>query len=211
MNTTELLQKVSKILNSMNLQFALAGGLVASLYRDEARTTEGLDFLLYSEVDSEEVAKEIILKVGLTPAIARKADLEGGPKWAIKRKNTAAMIVVGRDQKSKTSIGLDFILPAIPWFEQALKRAQLHKVDFGFGPIPCMTKEDILISKAFAVQSNSSRFKDLDDIQSILNAGHHLDIAYLKDRVTVLKINKPDFFLKKLKIAFVSPGFTKSH
>lgn len=79
--------KVVKILQREKVRYALAGGLVASLYRREERLTKDLDFLIFSESKSLEKATQIIRSLGLKSHVIRKADLEGGPLFAIKRKN----------------------------------------------------------------------------------------------------------------------------
>ncbi len=161
------------------IQFALAGGMIASLYRQEPRLTQDLDFLIFAEPNSIKVAQSIIKHFGLTPTLITKAELEGGPMFAIKRKSTTPYMVVGRGDAADTKIGLDFILPAIPWFAKAMARAIDNVIDFGFAKIPCLTVEDLIIAKVYAVNNSPMRFKDLDDLQSIFKASHELDFAYL--------------------------------
>ena len=162
-----------------NIQFALAGGMIASLYRTEERLTQDLDFLIFAEPNTLAVAQNIIKHFGLQPNIITKAELEGGPLFAIKRKSTAPYMVVGRSNAAEMKIGLDFILPTMPWFAQALERSAYNVIDFGFAKIPCLTVEDVIIAKIYAVNNSPMRFKDLDDLQSIFKAAHDLDFAYL--------------------------------
>jgi hypothetical protein len=179
------------------VRFALAGGLIASIYRSEERLTSDLDFLLFSESRSLSCAEKIIRSFKLTPHIIRQADLEGGPMFAIKRKSTKPFMVCGRAREGKTSIGLDFILPSFPWFEEALKRAEVNQIDFGLGkPVPALTVEDVIISKLYALKNNAHRFKDLDDLQSIFQVGHDLDMTYLSGQMMALQLVIP----KELKL-----------
>jgi hypothetical protein len=41
-------------------------------------------------------AKDVLASLGLSPAVAREADLTGGPMFAIRRKRTKPCMVVGR-------------------------------------------------------------------------------------------------------------------
>lgn len=189
MNLAFFFKEVIKALNGRHANYALAGGLIASVYRENERTTNDLDFLLLSGKDSEKVASSIITHFALEPHVIRKADLEGGPLFAIKRKSTPPYIIAGR---TKEKIGLDFILPAMPWFEDAFTRAQFNPIDFGFGPVPCLTKEDIVISKLYSLHNDPTRFNDMDDIKSILRAQPDFDIAYICGQMQKLQLTVPD-------------------
>ena len=178
MNLEKFLKDVVQHLEKENIQFALAGGLVASLYRAEKRLTNDLDFLLFSKAHTQAQAEKIIKHFKLTPHAITKAQLEGGPMFAIKRKSTPTFMIVGRGEEKDDQIGLDFILPTMPWFAKAMLRAKLNCIDFGFAKIPCLTVEDVIIAKIYAAQ-NPVRFKDLDDLQSIFAAQHALDLDYL--------------------------------
>lgn len=127
MDLIERLQKISKLLDTKEITYALAGGLATSIYRNEKRTTEDLDFLLYSSSGSEKIAKDILISLNLDVRETRKASLEGGPRHAVKRNSTPACILVGRKEGE---IGIDFIMPEIPWFKNALNRAQHNLILF---------------------------------------------------------------------------------
>lgn len=192
MNLTEFFKEVVKTLRANNADYALAGGMVASLYRQNARMTNDLDFLIFCGEKTREVASLIIKQFGLEPHIIRKADLEGGPMFAIKRRKTTPYIVAGRAKKNEKKIGLDFILPEMPWFETAIKRAGFNEIDFGFGAVPCLTKEDVIISKLYSLQNDRRRFGDLDDLKSIFQAGLDIDISYIGGRMQKLQLSVPD-------------------
>lgn len=192
MNLTDFFKKVVKVLKARDVDYALAGGMVASVYRENERTTNDLDFLILSGKKTQEVASSIIKQFELEPHIIRKADMEGGPMFAIKRKNATPYIIAGRAKKGETKIGLDFILPEMPWFEEAIERAKFNKIDFGFGPIPCLTKEDVVISKLYSLRNDKNRFNDMDDIKSIFHAGHDIDIPYVCGQMQKLQLPVPD-------------------
>jgi hypothetical protein len=111
--------------------------------------------------------------------------------FARKRGNTPAFLVIGRDPADRFRMGVDFILPEMPWFLPALDRAQNNRIDFGFGPLPTLTVEDVIVSKLYALKNDARRFKDLDDLQSILRRGLNLDFQYLSDRMRVLSLPFP--------------------
>lgn len=107
-------------------------------------------------------------------------------------------MIVGRAKKDPSKIGLDFILPEIPWFESALNRAEYNLVDFGFGKVPCLTVEDIIIAKFFSLKNDSTRFNDLDDLKSIFLAKHSLDLAYLLGQMQKLNLEVPQLIKKMI-------------
>lgn len=183
-----LFRKVIALLRRQGSRFAVAGGLAASIYRDQPRTTNDLDFLILATPSSHKSAEEILATLNLRGALARKADLEGGPMFARKRGNTPGVLLVGRDPSDRERMGVDFILPEMPWFLPALQRAEVNRIDFGFGPTPTLTIEDIILSKLYALKNDAKRFKDLDDLQSILRRGLPLDSSYLSDRMRTLSI-----------------------
>ena len=179
-------------LQGEKVSFAVAGGLAMSIYRLEQRLTQDIDIVLLAGEHTLEFAEEFISSFGLTPRIARRADLEGGPKFAIKRKNTKPYIVVGRVVEDANIPGLDFILPAMPWATGALRRAQENRLDYGFGPVPTLTFEDMILAKLQAIRDDSRRFKDFDDLQSAFAAAHPIDLKYLSGAMRVLDLSVPD-------------------
>lgn len=191
MNFENFLKTVVSHLKKRNIQFALAGGLAASLYRQQIRTTNDIDFLFYTDSENQKQAEQIIKDLKLKPHIIRQAQLEGGPLFAIKRKTTKPFIVAGRKENKPTEIGLDFLLPRFPWFQKALERAQSNLVDFGFGKIPCLTAEDVILSKLFSLKNNAQRFQDLDDLKSIFEAKRDLNLSYLSGEMKALKLPLP--------------------
>ena len=191
MNLISFFKEVVKALRANNADYALAGGVVASIYRDRERTTNDLDFLIFAGKKTQEVASSIIKQFELEPHVIRKADLEGGPMFAIKRKNTIPYIIAGRAKGNEKKIGLDFILPEMPWFEEAIKRAGFNEIDFGFGLIKCLTKEDVVISKLYSLQNDPNRFNDLDDLKSIFEAGLDMDMPYICGQMQKLQLSVP--------------------
>jgi hypothetical protein len=191
MNLSEQLRTVVGLLQANNVSYALAGGLVASLYRQTIRMTADVDFLIFSGAHSEVQARKILKARGLEISEVRKAQLEGGPQHAIKSKSTPILLIAGRSVESGMSVGVDFLLPGFPWFETALERAQANCVDFGFGKIPCLTAEDIVLSKLHSISNRIDRFQDFDDIKDIFLASRKLDLNYLSSKMRELKLKIP--------------------
>ena len=191
MDLQRFFKEVVGCLRKDKVRFALAGGLVASLYRKTQRLTNDLDFLILAGTRTLEKACSIVKSVGLEPTLIRKADLEGGPFFAAKRRRTRPYIVAGRAEGDSSKIGLDFILPEMPWFEKAMERAGQNDVDFGFGPIPCLTVEDVIVAKLYSFKNDERRFNDLDDLKSIFEASHELDLAYLSGQMQKLDLRVP--------------------
>lgn len=188
MTPSQFLKSVVLELRKRKLRFAVAGGLVTSLYRQELRATADLDLILLAD---SKTASQVIKSFHLNPSLVRKADFEGGPLFAIKRKSTPPIMVAGRNKSDLKAVGLDFLLPEVPWFDHALQRSIENQYDFGFGQVPCLTVEDIIVAKLMAYQNNNSRFKDLDDLQSVFLANHKLDLDYIYGRMCEFKLKIP--------------------
>lgn len=191
MNFKDFFKKIVEVLERKKVRYALAGGLIASVYRREERLTKDLDFLIFAEPGTQQKAADIIRSFDLEVHLIRKAELEGGPLFAVKRGRSEPWILAGRGDKDVSKIGLDFILPAMPWFQSALKRAEQNKIDFGFGKVPSLTVEDVILSKFFSLKNDASRFNDLDDLKSIFLACHPLDLGYLAGEMQKLALSVP--------------------
>ena len=178
-------------LRKHQIPFAVSGGFAADLYRHEPRLTMDVDLSIATTSKPAETGKNIIQSLGLSAGISREADLAGGPLFAIRRKSTPPCIVVGRPDGQPDQAGVDILLPAIPWVNEAVERAQHNQVDFGFGPVPALTLEDVIIAKLYALNAAQPRAKDLDDLQSIGTSSHTFDAAYLTRRIHDLNIRIP--------------------
>ncbi|MEI7880479.1 MAG: hypothetical protein WCI95_06355 [bacterium] len=174
-----------------NIIFAVAGGLAADLYRREPRLTMDVDLVILTEGSGTEIAISVLKTLGLQAGIARAADLAGGPLFAIRRRNTPPCIIVGRAKENLFPEGVDILLPSLPWAKDAVSRAQANQVDFGFGPVPALTLEDVILSKLYCLMASPIRAKDLDDLQSVFSANHDIDLPYLAGQMQRFKIIIP--------------------
>ncbi len=191
-------QNAVKAMGSRNIPFAVAGGFAAGLYRNTPRLTMDVDLVILAEHQALAIASEIIESLGLRVGIARRADLAGGPLFAIRQKSSRPCMVVGRVPGHEDQEGVDILLPEIPWVREGVRRAQFNPVDFGFGPVPVLTLEDVILSKLYALMAARPRPKDLDDLQSIFEAGHDFDAAYLSGQIQRL-----DICIPKMAIPFL--------
>lgn len=191
MGPLELLKAAARILKSNKTRFAVAGGLVENFFRQEPRLTKDVDLLLLLAPpgNEERMAKSIIRQLGFEPASARAAALSRAPMMG--KRTTPVVVVIGRKKADPKGVGIDFLLPAMPWVPEAVERAQLHLVDYGFGKLPTITAEDFVLAEAFALQNNPSRYKDLDDLQSLFEASLPLDEIYLVSRFEKYGLNLP--------------------
>jgi hypothetical protein len=191
MTLHECLERMATRLRAKDVPFAVAGGLAASLYRAQPRFTGDVDLIVALGTADLAKAENLLTEMGFTTGRIRQADFEGGPLFAIKRKTTPVVMVTGRDPTSVGGIGADLLLSALPWVDTALTRALCHTVDFGFGKVPVMTLEDVLLSKLYAFGKSVNRPKDLDDLLSIYETDPKPDLIYLQARIEKLEIRLP--------------------
>ncbi|HLG20950.1 MAG TPA: nucleotidyl transferase AbiEii/AbiGii toxin family protein [Bdellovibrionota bacterium] len=179
MTPLALLRAVVPLLRRSGCQYAVAGGLAAALYRREPRLTQDVDVLLLASSirGTQNEAEKILGKLKFSVGLARASDLNRAPGFH-KRQDPVVMLVGRKEGKEKEG-GLDVLLPTMPWVVRAIERAQCNLIDFGFGRLPTITPEDLIVAKALALTDNPSRYKDLDDLQSIFEANLQLDFPYL--------------------------------
>lgn len=192
MTPLKLLKLISKQLASYPGHFAIAGGLAASFYRAKPRLTNDVDIALFFKgtKQSKDAAIKMIETIGYDVAFG----------WISNTKNSSkdpVALVIGRANKHELESTIDFLLPTLPWVENAVLRAQDNLIDFGFKKLPTLTPEDLITAKAFALSSNQDRFQDMDDIQSIFAAKNALDIAYLVSEFQRLKLSLPKQLITK--------------
>jgi len=182
MNPLELLKLAAEPLKLSGAKFAVAGGLAASFYRAKARLTNDVDVCLLADPASasREIAEKLLTDLGLKVFSGWVAS-SNSPLPAIP-------MLIGKENDSESTLSLDILLPAFPWLEKAVLRAQENIIDFGFAELPMLTPEDLLIAKQFALSIESNRFQDLDDIQSIMSHNNQLDHEYLTAELSRLKL-----------------------
>jgi hypothetical protein len=194
MNLTKLLKSTVNTLSKNEISFALAGGLASSIYRKDARLTNDLDIAILiadkSTKDHVLFAQQLIQELNFKDTVIREANLKGGPLFEMKKKTSTPMIIVGRN-KDLYSIGLDILLPTLPWVKDAILRSKNNIIDFGICSTPTITVEDLIISKLYAHSLSSTREKDIDDLRSIFEAKHELELDYLVAKMKEHKLMMP--------------------
>ena len=191
MSLEALFRAAVRELQERRVLFAVAGGLAADLYRREPRLTMDVDVAIFTESHGKETAVSVVEALGLHAGIARKADLAGRPLFTIRQRRTEPCMIIGRRKDKETEEGVDILLPAVPWVKNAVDRAQGNLVDFGFGPVPALSLEDVILSKLYSLGASQLRAKDLDDLQSIFAVGHELDVPYLAGQMQRMELTIP--------------------
>lgn len=191
----ELLPRVAELLRHAGCTFALAGGLAANLYRRDIRATQDIDLMILAGGGEVEVALEVLRQLGLKGSLATQGQLSRRPGMGKK----APWMLVGERRGREPSV--DFLLPALPWFSCAMGRAQQNLKAIGSLQIPCITAEDVIIAKAFALYVWGERRSDLQDIEDILENHSELDVDYLGGAIRDLGVVLP----KRLKPLLPKP------
>ncbi|MCC6933198.1 MAG: hypothetical protein IT292_08090 [Deltaproteobacteria bacterium] len=83
MEIAELLKKTIELTKPYEIPYAIAGGLVASVYREEYQNTNDVEIVINPSNNGLQIATDILLALKLEVGVARKADLQGGPMVAI--------------------------------------------------------------------------------------------------------------------------------
>jgi hypothetical protein len=176
MQLFQALKQAVSILQKHHGCWAVCGGVAASIYRDIPRFTGDIDIAIveHGEIPARDLAEQIISALGYTPMAGWVTDQYGNLL-------TPQALVLGRESGGGTYVGIDFLLPVLPWVDPAVRRAQANLVDYGFARVPTLCIEDLIISKLFALQGTPSRILDLDDVLSMVRATPTVDRSYLKE------------------------------
>jgi predicted nucleotidyltransferase len=187
-----LLQEASEELRARGITYAVVGGVAANYYKTSSRLTPDVDFAIVTKSNSEKVAREIIEHFGFTATSLRKAELDGGPAFAIKNNSSPYQVVVGRLPGDDGMIGLDILLPEMAWVPEAVDRAQSNIVPIAKGIlVPVLVVEDVIISKLIAFNSRSSRVKDIEDLQGILQNNKTLNHSLISAEIKKYRLKIP--------------------
>lgn len=191
MSLIKLLREVTEILDANNHDYAVVGGLAASVYRKKLRLTNDIDIAL--SASNVEQAKEIACDV------IKQLNYHVGYGWISddeQRLDKAIALVIGKKNKNSEGDSVDFLLPVLPWVNEAVSRAQDNCLDFGFAKLPTVTPEDLILAKVFALSMNQERYTDYDDIKEMFKGDNQLDLAYLVSKLEGLKLTIPKELLK---------------
>jgi hypothetical protein len=195
MKIFDSLKRIVKELEGEANDWAIAGGVAACIYRSEPRYTGDIDIIL-SEVDGADattVAQNLLSRLGYKPILEF---ITGEKNQKIGRPS----LIAAREDQQGTFIGIDLILPVLPWVEPAIARAKLNRIDFGFGKLPTITPEDLVIAKLFAIHDSPSRPYDRDDILSVCKNTPNLDRGYIAGQIAQHGIQVATDLLAAIKI-----------
>lgn len=177
------LKRAAQILSRYPSQWAICGGVAASLYRESARFTDDIDFAV---VDSEaltalDLARKVIGELGYKEY-----------KGFIPDENNQQIfgLLCARDSADDRFVGLDFLLPAQCWVSDAVNYAQANIIDYGFDKLPTITPESLIVSKIIALNSNPERLQDIDDINEIVRVAR-LDMKFIQNQLQSYRIKIP--------------------
>lgn len=178
MKLFEDLKRVTTILSRWPNTWAICGGIAASIYRDTPRFTADIDIMLIDSQDqtATEIATSAARALNFKPIDGWITDQNGN---LIKEQ---ALVSCRNDEKG-SYIGIDFILPIMPWVSESVLRAQHNKLDFGFDFLPTITTEDLIIAKIYAYSGQPSRLLDLDDIKALLNSKIEINKNYIEAQI----------------------------
>ena len=208
-NPVELLKEAICLLQKHSCSYALSGGFAASLYRQEPRLTQDVDFTLVAKniTEAQKIATTVQSSLNLSSGKLTEALLIKAPQ--MNKKQSPVMSLAGRT-KDKLS-GVDFLFETFPWAKIGVERAL--NVNFKFAIIPTLTAEDLLISKAYTMTFHQVRYKDLDDFEQIaINQEIKLDYIYLAQQFEQLKLCIPRDLEKKVpkQISRISRAIRKA-
>ncbi len=153
------LAEITTFLEKQGWQYCLIGGLAAS-YWGQPRSTKDVDLVLLAGIGDE----ERFIKP-LTAAFPVR--VAGADKFAI----VSRVVLL----QTKSGVGIDVSLGALPFEEEMMRRAKIKEVLPGVR-VRTATAEDVVVMKTIA-----GRPRDVDDIERIIaTQGKKLDSAYIR-------------------------------
>jgi hypothetical protein len=134
----DALKRTVAILDQYRACWALCGGVAASVYRDTPRFTGDIDIAIINTAGNaaKDIAQEVCKTLGYKPLAGWVTDHAG-------ELIRPQALVLGREDNQGTFVGIDFLLPVLPWIPLAVERAQANCLDFGFALLPTITLEDL--------------------------------------------------------------------
>jgi len=180
MTPVEALRLIAREIVEESFNYAVCGGIAASIYRLVPRFTNDLD-LVISIPNSEDIQLEQMAAEKFLSRLGFTTLLGWFPNSQSERKVFA---VIGQGGGNLPAI--DILLPALPWARIAVERAQVNLIEYGFASLPTITPEDLIISKAYALAVDPHRPNDRDDIASVMKSGFVDDLSYLEFQLNAL-------------------------
>lgn len=192
MTPLKILKQAVCVFEELECKYCLVGGHAASLYRTQERLTRDVDFALVADPlsDSRKIAEKAIKSLGL------KVMLGFIPTGPHESQRNAICMITSKPEANEAKGIIDILLPELPWVVQAVQRAEHNKINLGFANVPVITPEDLILAKCYALRNSPDRFQDLDDIKEIFQGVSDLDLDYLSENLTKLKLSIPKVLKK---------------
>ncbi len=189
MKLFEVLKQTALLLLEHPGQWAVCGGVAASIYRRKARFTDDIDFALIDSpaMSAENLAGTILRRLGYGEYIGFVPDPENNNQQL-------RALICARTQEDQRFAGIDFLLPVQRWIPEAVALAQFNSIDYGFAELPTVTPESLILAKLIALSGSPDRYQDLDDIQEILKSVP-LKLDYLEAQIALHNLKVPSNIL----------------
>ena len=159
------LGEIGALLDGLSIRWALAGGLAANRYRRSPRHTDDVDLLLADTGPGLETLESTLTATG----------------WTVNRADPEGDLLRARHSELGP---VDLLIAGTPYQQEALRRA-LVEVEMvpDAGEVPVLTVEDVIVHKLIA-----GRYRDLADIEEILESGTPLQADYIERWATFWEI-----------------------
>ncbi len=193
MRLFDQLKKVADLLSEYPNQWAVCGGVAASIYRNRPRFTDDIDIAL---IDSEKISAQELAS-SITKALGYK-EFKGFVPDIKNSKQQLFGLIAGREENDARFIGIDFLLPVQFWIQKSVELAQSNLIDYGFAQLPTITPESLLIAKVAAFIGSPERLVDLDDINEIVKS-IEIDKEYVLRELEKQQLAVPKSVLEALK------------
>ena len=153
------LNALAAVFDAMDTDWAVIGGHAANIYRDEPRLTGDVDLMLIATEGEMAAIADVFRQRGW------RVSHRPGDQWLVRLGHP----VHGR---------ADLIAAETEYQRGAIRRAQRSRLREA-GEAKVIRAEDVVILKLIA-----NRYRDEDDVASILTAGTPLDSEYLRPWLT---------------------------
>lgn len=176
------LKRVAQAMAAYPSQWAVCGGIAASIYREKARFTDDIDFAL---IDSDKISA-----FDLGTKIIQELGYKEYRGFIPSKNGQVFALLCARSGSDERFVGLDFILPVEFWVKDAVLYAQSNLIDFGFAMLPTITPECLLVAKIHSLSCSPERLQDLDDIQELIKMSN-INIDFVRRQLSTYSVTIP--------------------
>jgi predicted nucleotidyltransferase len=175
----KLLTAIARQFEKNKIPYIIIGGQAVLLY-GEPRLTKDIDITIGVNIDMVDEILKIMENIPLKPL----------PEDIVQFvKQTMVLPLI----ETATGIRVDVIFSFSPFEQEAVKRANLVKIDNT--EVHYVSLEDLIIFKIF-----SGRPRDIEDVRTILVKNKHADIIYIKTQLQNLSFEEKDFLKEFEKV-----------